>query len=106
MKTLLTNFKTVQGLDSGALCRHLQPYIAHVHEQGYKLKTIRAHVCLMANFNRWLIRMGRELRDLNETTIEAFLPRAALTSFKCGACRGVARSFLHKRLRIKQIGRY
>ena len=75
MKTLLTNFKNVQGLDSGPLCRHIQPYISHVHEQGYTLKTIRYHLRLMANFNRWLVRTGRGLRDLNETTIEAFLPR-------------------------------
>jgi len=73
METLLTNFKTVRGLDSGPLCRHIQPYIAHVYEQGYKLKTIRYHLRLMANFNRWLVRTGRGLRDLNETTIEAFL---------------------------------
>jgi site-specific recombinase XerD len=75
METLLTNFKTVQGLDSGPLCRHIQSYIAHVHEQGYKLKTIRYHLRLMANFNRWLVRTGRGLRDLNEATIEAFLRR-------------------------------
>jgi site-specific recombinase XerD len=75
MKTLLTNFKNVRGLDSGPLCRHIQPYIALVHEQGYKLKTIRYHLRLMANFNRWLVWKGHGLRDLNETTIEAFLPR-------------------------------
>ena len=75
MQTLLTKLKTVQGLDSGPLCRHIQPYIAHVHGQGYKLKTIRMHLCLMANFNRWLVRTGRGLRDLNERTIEAFLRR-------------------------------
>lgn len=75
MKTLLTSFKNVQGLDSGPLCRHIQPYIAHVHEQGYKLKTIRYHLRLMANFNRWLVRTGRGLRDLDERTIDAFLPR-------------------------------
>ena len=73
METLLTNFKTVRGLDSGPLCRHIQPYIAQVHGQGYKLKTIRGHLRLMADFNRWLVRTGRGLRDLNETTIEAFL---------------------------------
>jgi site-specific recombinase XerD len=76
MKTpLITSFNNVQGLDSGPLCRHIQPYIAHVHEQGYKLKTIRYHLRLMANFNRWLVRTGRGLRDLDERTIEAFLPR-------------------------------
>ena len=75
MKTPLTNFKTVQGLDSGPLCRHIQLYMAHVHEQRYKPKTIRYHLQLMANFNRWLVRTGRGLRDLNETTIEAFLRR-------------------------------
>ncbi len=55
------------------MCRHIQPYVAHVHEQGYKLKTIRYHLQLMANLNSWLVRTGRGLRDLNETTIEAFL---------------------------------
>jgi site-specific recombinase XerD len=75
MKTPLTNFKTVRGLDSGPLCRHIQPYIAHVDEQGYKPGTIRYHLQLMANFNRWLVRTGRGLRDLNETTIETFLRR-------------------------------
>jgi site-specific recombinase XerD len=75
MKTPLTNFKTVQGLDSGPLCRHIQLYMAHVHEQGYKPKTIRYHLQLMGTFNRWLVRTGRGLRDLNETTIEAFLRR-------------------------------
>ncbi len=75
MKTLLTICKTIHGLESGPLCRHIQPYIAHVHEQGYKLNTIRYHLSLMANFNRWLVRTGRGLRDLSETTIEAFLRR-------------------------------
>ena len=75
METPFTNFKTVQGLDSGPLCRHIQPYIAHVHEQGYKLRTIRYHLQLMANFNGWLVRTGRGLRDLNEGTIETFLRR-------------------------------
>jgi site-specific recombinase XerD len=75
MKTLLTKLKSVQGLDSGPLCRHVQPYIAQAHEQGYKLKTIRYHLRLMANFNRWLVRTGRGLRDLNEKTIDAFLRR-------------------------------
>jgi site-specific recombinase XerC len=75
MKTLLTNFKNVPGLDSGPLHRHIRPYVAHVHEQGYKHKTIRYHLRLMANFNRWLVRTGRGLRDLDERTIEAFLRR-------------------------------
>jgi integrase/recombinase XerD len=74
METLLTNFKDIQGLDSGPLCQHIQPYIAHVHERGYKLKTIRYHLRLMADFNRWLVRTGRALRDLNEAAIETFLP--------------------------------
>jgi hypothetical protein len=73
METLLTKLQTVQGLGSGPLCRHIQPYIAYVHGQGYKLRTIRMHLCLMANFNRWLVRTRRGLRDLNERTIEAFL---------------------------------
>jgi len=75
METPFTNYKTVRGLDSGPLSRHIQPYIAHVHEQGYKLRTIRYHLQLMANFNWWLVRTGRGLRDLNETTIETFLRR-------------------------------
>src|SRR5665213_1824876 len=75
MKALLTNFRTLQGLDSGPLRRHIESYVAYVHEQGYKLKTIRYHLRLMANFNRWLVRTGRGLRDVNETTIEAFLRR-------------------------------
>ena len=75
METLLAKLKTVQGLDSGPLCPHIQPYVAHVHEQGYKLKTIRGHLRLMADFNRWLVRTGRGLPDLNESTIEAFLRR-------------------------------
>ena len=75
MKTLPTNFENVQGLDSGPLSRHIQPYIAHVYEQGYKPRTIRYHLQLMANFNRWLIRTGRGLRDLNEGSIETFLRR-------------------------------
>jgi site-specific recombinase XerC len=75
MKTLLTKLKTIQGLDSGPLCRYIQPYITQVHGQGYKLKTIRGHLRLMADFNRWLVRTGRRLPDLNERTIEAFLRR-------------------------------
>jgi site-specific recombinase XerC len=73
METPFTNFQTVRGLDSGPLCRHIQPYIARVHEQGYKFRTIRYHLQLVANFNRWLVRTGRGLRDLNERTIETFL---------------------------------
>ena len=75
MKTRPTNLENVQGLDSGPLCPHMQPYIAHVHEQGYKPRTIRYHLQLMANFNRWLIQTGRGLRDLNEGSIETFLRR-------------------------------
>ncbi len=75
METMLTNLENIQGLDSGPLCRHIQPYIAQAHEQGYKLRTIRQHLCLIAKLNRWLIRTGRGLRDLNERTIEAFLLR-------------------------------
>jgi site-specific recombinase XerD len=75
MKTLLTKLKTVQGLDSGPLAPHIPMYLARVHEHGYKLKTIRRHLCLMAGFNRWLVRTGRGLRDVNEKAIDAFLRR-------------------------------
>jgi site-specific recombinase XerD len=75
MKALLTNFRTVQGLDSGPLRRHIEPYIAYVHDQGYKLKTIRYHLRLIASFNQWLVRTDRGLRDVNETIIGAFLRR-------------------------------
>ena len=73
MNTLLTSFKTVRGLDSGPLCRYIQPYIALVHEHGYRPDAIRHHICLIGNFNQWLARTGRGLRDLNEATISAFL---------------------------------
>ncbi len=92
MKTPRADFKTVQGLDSGPLSRHIQPYIAHVHEQGYKPRTIRYHLQLMANFNRWLIRTGRGLRDLNETAIEAFLrPLIGRRTWQAGERRALLR---------------
>jgi len=51
MKTLLTKLKTLQGLDSRPLAPHIPMYLASVHEYGYKLKTIRRHLRLMARFN-------------------------------------------------------
>jgi site-specific recombinase XerD len=75
MKTPLIDFKNVQDMNSGPLCQHIQPYIAYVHERGYKVRTIQYHVRLMAKFNQWLVRTGRGLQDLNEKTIEAFLRR-------------------------------
>lgn len=75
MNPLFTELKTVRGLASGPLCPYVQPYTAQLQQQGYQPGTVRAHLCLFANFNRWLIRTGRGLRDLNEEVIERFLRR-------------------------------
>lgn len=75
MNALFTELKTVRGLDSGPLRPHVQPYIAQLQEQGYQPRTVRAHLCFFANFNRWLTRTNRRLRDLNEELTERFLRR-------------------------------
>jgi site-specific recombinase XerD len=75
MNLLPTDFKTVRGLDSGPLGPHVQSYITQLQELRYRSKTIRAHLCLIANLSRWLERTRRRLVDLNEEVIERFLRR-------------------------------
>lgn len=75
MNPVFTELKTVKGLDSGPLRPHVQPYIAQLQEQGYQPRTVRAHLCFFAKFNRWLTRTNRRLRDLNEELTECFLRR-------------------------------
>src|SRR6266480_1594100 len=73
MNPLFTELKTVRGLDSGLLRPYVPPYIAQLQQQGYRPRTVRAHLCLIANFYRWFTRTDRSLHDLNEKVIERFL---------------------------------
>ena len=75
MNPLFAELKTVRGLDSGPLRPHVQPYITQLREQGYRPRTVRAHLCFFANFGRWLTRTNRRLRALNEELAERFLVR-------------------------------
>ena len=73
MNPLFTELKTVRGLDSGLLRPYVPPYIVQLQQQGYRPGTVRTHLCLIANLNRWLTRTDRSLHDLNEKVIERFL---------------------------------
>jgi site-specific recombinase XerD len=85
MNLLSTQFKTVRGLDSGPLRPHVQSYLTQLQELQYKPRTIRAHLCLIANLNGWLARTARALRDLNEEVIERFLrPRLSRRTWHAG----------------------
>lgn len=75
MNTSFAEFKTIRGLDAGLLCPHIDPYITQLLKQGYRHRTIRAHLNLFASLNRWLIRTGRTLHSLDEKAIEGFLRR-------------------------------
>ena len=75
MTQAFAEFKTVRDLDAGPLRPHIEPYITQLLKEGYRPRTVRAHLCLFANFNRWLIRTRRTLRILDEQTIEDFLRR-------------------------------
>ena len=67
--------KTIRGLQSGPLCPYAQPYLTLLQDQGYRPKTVREHLCLIASLNRWLARRDRGLRDLNEQVVAGFLTR-------------------------------
>lgn len=73
MITSFAQLKTVRGLDSGLLRPFVRPYIDQLQQQGYQPGTVRAHLCLFANLNRWITRNDRGLHDLNEQLIERFL---------------------------------
>lgn len=73
MITSFTELKTIRGLDAGPLCPHVDPYVAQLHEQGYKPNTVRAYLQLVANLNCWLVRTKRRLWNLGEAQIQRFL---------------------------------
>ncbi len=75
MTPSFAEFKTVKDLDAGPLRPHIEPYITQLLKEGYRPRTVRAHLCLFANFNRWLLRTKRTLRILDEQLIEGFLRR-------------------------------
>jgi len=75
MNPSFTELNTVRGLDSGPLPRYVKAYITLLQGQGYQPRTVREHLCLIANLNRWLVRTGRTPRDLNESVVGRFLKR-------------------------------
>jgi hypothetical protein len=75
MTPSFTELNTIRGLDSGPLPRYVKAYITLLQGQGYQPRTVREHLCLIANLNRWLVRTGRKPRDLNESVVGRFLKR-------------------------------
>ena len=73
MNPLFTELNSIRGLDDGIFGPCVRPYIAQLQQQGYCSKTVRMHLCLFANFSRWLTRKRRSLCDVNEKLIDCFL---------------------------------
>ena len=65
--------KTVRGLHRGPLCQYIEPYIALVARQGYKPRSIRGQVRLIAALNRLLVQTGRDARDVDPEMTARFL---------------------------------
>jgi len=72
MTTPSIRFRAIRHLASSPLGPFVVPYATKLQEQGYCLETIRDHLEHMVNLNRWLMRTGRGLRDLNQTVLDRF----------------------------------
>lgn len=72
MTTSFTQLNTVRGLDCGPLAPFVGDYIALLCGQGYRARTVRGHLCLLAKLNDWLIRRKFSLADLDEAVLERF----------------------------------
>jgi len=75
MTTSFIEWKTIRGLADEPLCPYAAPYITLLQEKGYQPRTIREHLYLIANLNRYLARNDHRLRDLNEKLVGRFLRR-------------------------------
>jgi site-specific recombinase XerD len=62
----------IQRARFGSLSPYVKPYITLVLNQGYKPTTIVGQMRLIARLNRWLLRMGYELGELDERILEQF----------------------------------
>lgn len=64
---------TVGGLDSGPLSPFVGPYVAQVQLLGYKAKSVRYQLRLIAGFNQWLLRTRRDIVDVDTGAVRLFL---------------------------------
>jgi hypothetical protein len=72
MTTPSIRFRAVRRLASSLLGPFVQPYITQLQQQGYHPISIRTQLRHMMSVNRWLIRTGRDLGDLNEEALDRF----------------------------------
>lgn len=62
-----------KGDPSGPLSSYMEHYLTVINGQGYAPSSVNEQLHLLDDFGRWLVRAGREVRDLNEAVTEQFL---------------------------------
>ncbi len=65
--------KDLAGPHAGPLAAYVERYATLIQGQGYRSATLRLHLQLIANFNRWLVRTHHDLRDVDESVLRRFL---------------------------------
>ena len=65
--------RDLAGPHAGPLAAYVEPYATLIQGQGYRSATLRLHLQLIANFNRWLVRTHRNLYDVDESVLRRFL---------------------------------
>ena len=85
---------TTLGGSFGPLSLYITPYLALVREQSYAVGSLYEQVHVLKMCDRWMKRTGRELRDLDEAAIRAFLRRVARHSYGKKAAASTLRRLL------------
>ena len=65
--------KCIGALHGTPLCPHVLSYVGSLRQEGYRTKTVIAHVYLFRRLASWLARTGRALSELSESELAQFL---------------------------------
>lgn len=69
----IKNEATVQRLRSSVIGPHLDSFTDHLASLGYATATIRSRLSFLERLNRWMVRHGCGVADLNEQVTDRFL---------------------------------
>jgi site-specific recombinase XerD len=73
---------------------YLNPYADVLAQRGYARHSIRNHIVVIADFNRWLHRRHIELRSLNSKAVDQFVQHHQRRTGICRGDRGILNKFL------------
>ena len=63
----------IRRLHAGALCVHIDEYVALLQEQGYSRQSARVHLQVLTDFSGWLQRRELSVSDIDASTLRRYL---------------------------------